>query len=69
MASWTRCTSWGDHPRTIYINLDQVLTVERLKHAGGDYTIVTLVRGTSFNVVEEPDTVIRRIKAADEPRI
>ena len=54
MASWSRCNRHGSGPlQTIYINLDHVIIVERVR----DYTLVKFSDG-SETVVEPPEIVV-----------
>ena len=63
MASWSRCNRYGTAP-TIYINLDHVITAERVR----EYTLVKFSDG-SETVVEPPELVVCAIQSADERRI
>jgi hypothetical protein len=65
MASWSRCNRHGSGLlQTIYINLDHVITVERVR----DYTLVKFSDG-SETVVEQPEIVVSALQSADERRI
>ena len=57
MASWSRCNRHGTAPlQTIYINLDHVITVEKVR----EYTLVKFSDG-SETVVEPPEIVVSAI--------
>jgi hypothetical protein len=65
MASWSRCNRHGSGQlQTIYINLDHVITVERVN----GYTLIKFPGG-SETVVEQPEIVVCAIQSADERRI
>jgi hypothetical protein len=62
MANWSLC---GRHvgpdksPTPIFINLDNVLTLERqIVHTTGELTLVTLVGGENVYVDTMPETLI-----------
>ena len=62
MASWSRCNRYGTAPlQTIYINLDHVITAERVR----EYTLVKL-SDESETVVEPPELVVCAIQSGDE---
>ena len=67
MATWSRCTRSGARTSTVYINLENVLTVDRFPQG---YTLITLRDGKTETVQEEPDIVLRPISVpdADHPR-
>jgi hypothetical protein len=58
MATWSRCTRSGALTSTVYINLENVLTVDRFPQG---YTLITLRDGKTETVQEEPDIVLRPI--------
>lgn len=62
MATWSRCTRSGARTSTVYINLENVLTVDRFPQG---YTLITLRDGKTETVQEEPDIVLRPISVPD----
>ena len=57
MATWSLCTKFGSEQQQqkIFINLDNVITVEDL----GDRTFVTFVNGGMETLKTTPDDVIQ----------
>ena len=64
MATWPRCTRSGTLTSTVYINLENVLTVDRFPQG---YTLITLRDGKTETVQEEPDIGPISVPDADHP--
>ena len=62
MATWSLCGRHAgpDKPQTpVFINLDNVLTVERQSvHPTGELTLVTMVGGENVYIDTMPETLI-----------
>lgn len=68
MATWSLC---GRHagpdksPTPVFINLDNVLTVERQSlHPTGEVTLVTMVGGENVYIDTMPETLIGAVAPA-----
>ena len=68
MATWSLC---GRHvgpdkpPTPVFINLDNVLTVERQSvHPKGELTLVTMVGGENVYIDTMPETLIGAVAPA-----
>ena len=68
MATWSLC---GRHagpdkrPTPVFINLDNVLTVERQSvHPTGELTLVTMVGGENVYIDTMPETLIGAVAPA-----
>jgi hypothetical protein len=68
MATWSLCGRHAgpDRPPTpVFINLDNVLTVERQSvHATGELTLVTMVGGENVYIDTMPETFIGAVAPA-----
>ena len=71
MASWSRCTrsETGSVKQVVYINLDQVLTVESAHTTSGTHTLIKFANERAETVSEPPEIVVCAIQPADERRI
>jgi hypothetical protein len=68
MATWSLCGRHAgpDKPSTpVFINLDNVLTVERQSvHPTGELTLVTMVGGENVYIDTMPETLIGAVAPA-----